>query len=173
MIRAVAVAAAVAIAFGLDVQNADWMPVAALVVMKPGLGQSALVAAQRLTGTVTGAVLAAVVLLAVDNKVAMGAIIVVLGGLAGAIRAVNYLVHRGRGRDRADRGGAAASDGPGGGSTADRLHLRRGRGRGRGDVPGRTPRQAHISRRSPLPGPQLPPGAPGSVDLGVRREAAA
>ncbi|MFF9287138.1 hypothetical protein [Streptomyces griseosporeus] len=34
MIRAVAVAAAVAIAFGLDVQNADWMPVAALVAMK-------------------------------------------------------------------------------------------------------------------------------------------
>ncbi|MFF9287139.1 hypothetical protein [Streptomyces griseosporeus] len=118
----------------------------------------------------TGAVLAAVVLLAVDNKVAMGAIIVVLGGLAGAIRAVNYLVHRGRGRDRADRGGAAASDGRGGGSTADRLHLRRGRGRGRGR--GDVPRRAHISRRSP-PGPQLPPGAPGSVDLGVRREAAA
>ncbi|MFI1715724.1 FUSC family protein [Streptomyces litmocidini] len=90
MIRAVAVAAAVAIAFGLDVPNADWMPVAALVAMKPSLGQSALVAAQRLTGTVIGAVLAAVVLLGVDNKVAMGAIIVVLGGLAGAIRAVNY-----------------------------------------------------------------------------------
>ncbi|MFF2571761.1 FUSC family protein [Streptomyces sp. NPDC058084] len=90
VIRAVAVAAAVAIAFGLDVPNADWMPVAALVAMKPSLGQSTLVAAQRLTGTVIGAALAAAVLMGVDNKIVMGAVIVVLGGLAGAVRAVSY-----------------------------------------------------------------------------------
>ncbi|MFJ5776247.1 FUSC family protein [Streptomyces sp. NPDC093094] len=90
VIRAVAVAAAVAIAFGLEVPNADWMPVAALVAMKPSLGQSTLVAAQRLTGTVIGAVLAAAVLLGIDNKIVTGVILVVLGGSAGAIRAVNY-----------------------------------------------------------------------------------
>jgi hypothetical protein len=90
VIRAVAVAVAVAIAFGLKLPNADWMPVAALVAMKPSLQQSTLVGVQRLAGATIGAVLASVFLLSVDSKIALGAVIVVLGGLAGAIRAVNY-----------------------------------------------------------------------------------
>lgn len=90
VIRAVAVAITVAIPFGLKLPNADWMPIAALVAMKPSLQQSTLVAAQRLAGAAIGAVLAAVFLLGVDSKIALGAVIVVLGGLAGAIRAVNY-----------------------------------------------------------------------------------
>jgi len=79
VIRAVAVAAAAAIAFGLHQPNADWMPVSALAAMKPNLQQSALAAEQRLAGTIVGAAVAALFLL-----------IVVLGALAGAIRTVNY-----------------------------------------------------------------------------------
>jgi uncharacterized membrane protein YccC len=90
VIRAVAVGATVAIAFGLSLPNADWMPVAALVAMKPSLGQSTLTAMQRLAGAVIGAVLAAAFLLGVDSKIVLGVVVVVLGGLAGAIRAVNY-----------------------------------------------------------------------------------
>lgn len=90
VIRAVAVAVTVAIPFGLKVPNADWMPIAALVAMKPSLQQSTLVGVQRLAGAAIGAVVAAVFLLSVDNKIVLGAVIVVLGGLAGAIRAVNY-----------------------------------------------------------------------------------
>lgn len=37
IIRAVAVAGSVAIAFGLHLSSADWMPVATLIAMKPSL----------------------------------------------------------------------------------------------------------------------------------------
>ncbi|MCE0764891.1 FUSC family protein [Pseudonocardia kujensis] len=90
VLRAVAVSIAVMIAFGLHLPNADWMPVATLVAFKPSLQQSTLAAAQRVAGTVVGAVVAAVFLLAVDSKIALGVVIVVLGALAGTIRAASY-----------------------------------------------------------------------------------
>jgi len=90
LIRAIAVAIAVAIAFGFHLPDADWMPIACLVAMKSSLDQSTLVAMQRLAGAIIGAVVAAVFLLTVDNKVVLGVAIVVLGTLAGSIRAVNY-----------------------------------------------------------------------------------
>ena len=40
-------AAAMAIAFGPHLPDADWMPIATLVAMQPSLQQSALVTAQR------------------------------------------------------------------------------------------------------------------------------
>lgn len=90
VLRALTVAITVAIPFGLNLPNADWMPLAALVAMQPSLEQSTLLGVQRLVGTVIGAVLAAVFLLTVDSKIALAAVMVVLGGLIGAIRAVNY-----------------------------------------------------------------------------------
>jgi Fusaric acid resistance protein-like len=93
LIRAIAVSAAVAIAFGLHVPNADWMPVATLVAMKPSLQQSALVAGQRLAGAIIGAAVAALFLLAVDGKSGLEVVIVILGALAGSIRAVNYALY--------------------------------------------------------------------------------
>jgi hypothetical protein len=63
LIRAVAVAGTVALAFGLDLSHGYWMPIAAIVAMRPSLLQSTLVAAQRLTGAVIGAVAAALLLL--------------------------------------------------------------------------------------------------------------
>ena len=70
LIRAIAVSIAVAIAFGLHLPNADWMPVATLVAMKPSLQQSALIAEQRLAGAILGAAVAALFLLTVDSKTA-------------------------------------------------------------------------------------------------------
>jgi len=90
VIRAVAVSAAVAIAFGLQLPNAYWMPVAAIIAMKPDLQQSTFVAEQRVAGTIIGAAVAALVLLAVGNKTALEVIIVVLFALAGSIRTVSY-----------------------------------------------------------------------------------
>ena len=90
VIRAVAVAAAAAIAFGLHQPNADWMPVSALAAMKPSLAQSALAAEQRLAGTIVGAAVAAVFMLTVHNKIALALVVVILGALAVAIRTVNY-----------------------------------------------------------------------------------
>ena len=90
LIRAIAVAIAVAIAFGFHLPHADWMPVACLVAMKSSLAQSTLVALQRLAGAIIGAMVAALFLLTVDTKVVLEVVIVVLGTLAGSIRAVNY-----------------------------------------------------------------------------------
>ena len=44
VIRALAIAGTVALAFGLDLSHGDWMPIAAIVAMKPSLEQSTLVA---------------------------------------------------------------------------------------------------------------------------------
>jgi Fusaric acid resistance protein-like len=90
LIRAIAVAIAVAIAFGFHLPNADWMPVACLVAMKSSLAQSTLVAMQRLAGAIIGAAVAALFLLTVDTKTVLEVVIVILGTLAGSIRAVNY-----------------------------------------------------------------------------------
>jgi Fusaric acid resistance protein-like len=90
VIRALAVAIAVAIAFGLKLPDAYWMPIAAIIAMKPSLQQSTLVAMQRVAGTIIGAVVAALVLLAVDNRTALEVVIVVLFALAGSIRTVSY-----------------------------------------------------------------------------------
>lgn len=90
VIRAIAVAIAVAIPFGLHLPNADWMPIATLVAMKPSLAQSTLIAEQRLAGTLIGAVIAAVFLLTVHNKPVLEVTVIVLFALAGAIRVVNY-----------------------------------------------------------------------------------
>jgi len=90
VIRAVAVSAAVAIAFGLHLPNACWMPIAAIVAMKPSLQQSTFVAEQRLAGTILGAAVAALVLLAVDSTTALEVVVVVLFALAGSIRTVSY-----------------------------------------------------------------------------------
>ena len=89
-IRAAAVTIAVAITFGLALPDAYWMPIAAIIAMKPTLQQSALIAAQRLAGALIGAGIAAVFLVAVSNKTALEVIIVILFALAGSIRTVSY-----------------------------------------------------------------------------------
>lgn len=90
VIRAFALAVSVAIAFGLHVPNADWMPIATLVAMKPSLEQSTLAAEQRLAGALLGAAVAALFLLTVHNRHALEVVIVLLAALAASIRTVNY-----------------------------------------------------------------------------------
>jgi uncharacterized membrane protein YccC len=90
LIRALAVSIAVAISFGLNLPNASWMPLAALVTMKPSWDQSVLAAEQRLAGAILGAALSALVLLTIDNKIVTVAIIVVLGAASVSISGVNY-----------------------------------------------------------------------------------
>ena len=90
VIRAVAVSAAVAIAFGLHLHYAFWMPLSTVVAMKPSLQQGTLAVEQRLVGTILGAVVAALLLLTVHDKHALEVVIVVLGGLAGSIFTVNF-----------------------------------------------------------------------------------
>lgn len=93
VIRAVAVGIAVAIPFGLDLPNADWIPIATIVAMKPSLAQSALFAEQRLAGTVIGALIAALLLFTITDKTILEVAIIIFGGIAASIRGVNYALY--------------------------------------------------------------------------------
>ncbi len=106
VIRAVAVSIAVAIAFGLQLPDAYWMPIAAMIAMKPSLQQSTLVAEQRVAGTIVGAAVAALVLLAVDNRTRPRSHRR-RPARAGRVDPHHelHLVHCSRGRSRADRRG--------------------------------------------------------------------
>ena len=63
VIRALVIAGTAAIAFGFDLSHGYWLPIAAMVAMKPDLSQATLIAAQRVAGTLIGAVAAALLLL--------------------------------------------------------------------------------------------------------------
>ena len=63
VIRALVIAGTVALAFGLDLSHGYWLPIAAMVAMKPSLEQATLIAAQRVAGALIGAAAAALVLL--------------------------------------------------------------------------------------------------------------
>ena len=63
VIRALVIAGTVALAFGLNLSHGYWMPIAAMVAMKPSLEQTTLVAVQRLAGALIGAAAAALLLL--------------------------------------------------------------------------------------------------------------
>ena len=90
LLRALVLAGTTAIAFGAHVSNADWMPIAALIAMKPSIEQSRLVGLQRVTGAAIGAVLAIPFLLVVDNKHALEVIVILLVAVGFAIHGVNY-----------------------------------------------------------------------------------
>ena len=89
--RALAVGISAAIAFGLHLPNADWMPLATLVAMKTNFEQSTLVAGQRVAGTVIGAGVAAFFLLTVSNQTVLAVVIIILAAAAGIVRLANYL----------------------------------------------------------------------------------
>lgn len=63
VIRALVIGGTVALAFGLDLSYGYWIPIAALIAMKPSLEQAMLVAAQRLVGAAIGAAAATLLLL--------------------------------------------------------------------------------------------------------------
>ncbi|MFE0458813.1 FUSC family protein [Kitasatospora sp. NPDC058965] len=63
VLRALVIGGTVALAFGLDLSYGYWIPIAAIIAMKPNLEQSTLVSTQRLAGAFIGAVAAALLLL--------------------------------------------------------------------------------------------------------------
>jgi uncharacterized membrane protein YccC len=68
VIRAVVIAGTEALAFGLNLPHGLWLPIAAIVAMKPSLEQTTLVALQRLAGALIGAAAAALLLLIPANE---------------------------------------------------------------------------------------------------------
>ncbi len=90
LIRALAIAGSAAIAFGLHEPNADWMVIATLIAIKPSIEQTKLVGLQRITGAAIGAVIAIPILLAVHDKRALEAAIIILAAIGASIHGVNY-----------------------------------------------------------------------------------
>jgi hypothetical protein len=104
VIRALVIAGTVALAFGLNLSHGYWMPIAAMSAMQPSLEQSTLIAVQRVTGTLIGAVAAALLLLipasehglrlfAVDRGLEVVALVLLMHGVA--IRFWNYAFYTG------------------------------------------------------------------------------
>ena len=79
LIRALAIAGAAALAFGLNLSHGYWMPIATMIAMKPDLGSSTLIAAQRLAGAVIGAGAAALLLLIPANETGLRLLAIVHG----------------------------------------------------------------------------------------------
>jgi uncharacterized membrane protein YccC len=79
LIRALAIAGAAALAFGLNLSHGYWMPIATLIAMKPDLGQSTVIATQRLSGAVIGAGAAALLLLIPANETGLRLLAIVHG----------------------------------------------------------------------------------------------
>jgi uncharacterized membrane protein YccC len=104
LIRAIAIAGTVALAFGLDLSHGYWMPIAAIVAMKASLDQTTVIAAQRLAGALIGAAVAALLLLipasehglqlfAISRGLELVAIVALMHAIA--IRFWNYALYCG------------------------------------------------------------------------------
>ena len=104
VIRALVIAGTVALAFGLNLSHGYWLPIAAMVAMKPSLQQATLIAVQRLAGALIGAVAAALLLLipasehglrlfAIDRGLEVVALVLLMHGAA--IRFWNYALYCG------------------------------------------------------------------------------
>ncbi|MBM9509000.1 FUSC family protein [Actinacidiphila acididurans] len=102
VVRALVIAGTVALAFGLDLSHGFWMPIAAIIAMKPSLEQATLVASQRLAGALIGAAAAALLLLipagehgrklfAVDRGLEVVALILFMHAVA--MRFMNYALY--------------------------------------------------------------------------------
>jgi len=102
VIRALVIAGTVALAFGLNLSHGYWLPIAAMAAMQPSLQQTTLIAAQRVAGTILGAVAAALILLipasehglrlfAVTRGLEMVALVFLMHGMA--IRFWNYALY--------------------------------------------------------------------------------
>jgi hypothetical protein len=104
LIRAIVIAGTFALAFGLDLSHGYWMPIAAIVAMKPSLEQSTLAGVQRLAGALIGAAAAALLLLIpahehgsqlVAIQHGLDVVALVLFMHAAAIRFWNYAIYCG------------------------------------------------------------------------------
>jgi len=104
VIRAVAIAGAAALAFGLNLSHGSWLPIAVMIAMKPSLDQSTLIAVQRVAGALIGAAAAALLLLipasehglrlfATSRGLEVVALVLLMHGVA--IRFWNYALYTG------------------------------------------------------------------------------
>ena len=92
-IRAATVGIAAVIPFALHLPNANWIPIATIVAMKRSLDDSALIAEQRVVGTIIGAVTAVILLFTIDNQQLLQVAIILSCAIATSIKGVNYALY--------------------------------------------------------------------------------
>ena len=104
VIRALVMAGTVALAFGADLSHGYWIPIAAIVAMKPSLQQTTIVAVQRSAGALIGAGVAILLLLipanehglrlfSIDRGLEVVALVILIHGVA--TRFWNYAIYCG------------------------------------------------------------------------------
>lgn len=93
LIAAIAVALATAVTWGFHLPYADWMPIAAIVAMKPTFDASTYRSGQRVAGAILGGLLAALLLSAVHNDTALAAGIVLFAVVGAALHEANYAIY--------------------------------------------------------------------------------
>jgi hypothetical protein len=79
VIRAAVMAGTIALAFGENLPHGYWMPIAAIVAMKPSVEQATVIGVQRLLGAAIGAGVAALLLLIPANATGLRFLIVTHG----------------------------------------------------------------------------------------------
>ena len=79
LIRAVAIAGTVALAFGLNLSHGYWLAISASIAMKGSLEQTTLTAMQRIVGTLIGAAVAALVLLIPASEHGLNLVSITIG----------------------------------------------------------------------------------------------
>jgi Fusaric acid resistance protein-like len=79
VIRALVMAGTVALAFGANLSHGYWLPIAAIVAMRPNLEQATLISVQRLAGALIGAGAAALLLLIPANETGSRLFAITLG----------------------------------------------------------------------------------------------
>jgi hypothetical protein len=90
LLAAAAVGLATAVAWGFDLSNADWMPIAAIVAMKPSPAASAYASGQRVAGAILGGLLAGLLLSAVHDTTLLEVVIVLFVAVGITLHEVNY-----------------------------------------------------------------------------------
>jgi hypothetical protein len=93
VLAAVAVALATAVAWGFGLPNADWMPVATIIAIKPSLEASTYVGGQRVAGTLVGAILATILLYTVHDRTLLEVLLVAAVALGNAAHDMNYALY--------------------------------------------------------------------------------
>jgi uncharacterized membrane protein YccC len=102
VLRALAIAGAFALEYGLNLSHGYWLPIATIVALKPSLHQSTVMSAQRVIGALIGAIAAGLLLLipsavnglqlfAVDRGLEVVAIVLFIHAVA--IRTWNYALY--------------------------------------------------------------------------------
>jgi hypothetical protein len=92
-LAALAVGWGTGVAWGFNLPNALWLPVATVVALRPSMQASAYVAGQRVAGALLGAILSGILLTTVHDRTVLAIFIALVVALGVALHEVNYALY--------------------------------------------------------------------------------